>query len=171
MPFFLLRFPPSLFSTLLGKNNLAGIKSIQWGINHEDSVIKLFEEAMQMKVTPTGLWLHPSGVLGASPDGLIGGNAIIEVKCPFKHRMNSAEDIQQDTKYCFDADGKLKTSHPYYHQIQGQLTILDRSLCYFVVWTTKETIILPVARDPKWELNINILINFYKDKCIDLLMS
>lgn len=171
MLFTLFRFPPSLFSTLLGKNNLAGVKSVQWGINHEEVAIKLFEEATQKKVSPTGLWLHSSGILGASPDGIVEDDAIVEVKCPFKHRMSTAEEIQQDSKYCFDAEGKLKTNHPYYHQLQGQLLILDRTLCYFIVWTTKETIILPVQRDPNWESNIQHLLKFYEKHFIEKLMS
>lgn len=165
------RYPPSLFSTLLGKKNLAGVKSIQWGVNHEEVAIKLFEEATQKKVLSTGLWRHPSGALGASPDGLVGDDAIIEVKCPFKHRMNTAE-IQKDLTYCFDVEGKLKTNHPYYHQLQGQMCILNRSICYFIVWTTKVSFfILPVERDPTWEININVLLQFYQEQFINRLMS
>lgn len=33
-------------------------------------------------VEETGLWLYSSGVLGASPDGLINDGKILEVKCP-----------------------------------------------------------------------------------------
>lgn len=150
---------------------MAGVKSIQWGVDHEETAIKVFEEAMQKKVSPTGLWLHTSGVLGASPDGLVGDNAIVEVKCPFKHRMSTEEEIQQDTKYCFDADGQLKTSHPYYHQIQGLLAITDRSLCYLVVWTTKETIVLPVDRVRNWKVNIKSILKFYHEQFINRLMS
>lgn len=32
---------------------------------------------------------------------------------------------------------KLKTSHDYYYQVQGQLHITDRKYCYFAVWTPK----------------------------------
>lgn len=31
----------------------------------------------------------------------------------------------------------LKKNHSYYFQIQGQLHITQRNLCYFVVWTPK----------------------------------
>jgi hypothetical protein len=34
---------------------------------------------------------------------------------------------------------KLKTSHQYYYQVQGQLHVTNRNICYFVVYTpTKE---------------------------------
>lgn len=148
------------------------MKSIQWGVNHEETAVKLFEEATQHKVSSTGIWFHTSGALGASPDGLVGDDAILEVKCPFKHRLSTEEEIKQDVKYCFDAEGNLKKNHIYYHQIQGQLSILQRSVCYFIVWTTKIMIILPVERDPDWELNnIKILLKFYEDHYIDRMMS
>lgn len=85
--------------------------------------------------------------------------------------MSTAADIQNDRKYCFDTDGTLKTNHAYYHQIQGQLSILNRSICYFIVWTTKETIILPIEKDPNWELNVQNLLKFYQEQFIDRLMS
>jgi len=36
-----------------------------------------------------------------------------------------------------DGKLKLKTSHDYYYQIQGQLHITERKNFYFVVWTPK----------------------------------
>lgn len=32
----------------------------------------------------------------------------------------------------------LKQNHNYWHQVQGQLHIKNRQLCFFVVWNTKE---------------------------------
>ena len=32
-----------------------------------------------------GIWLDPSGVLGASPDGVVDGR-LLEVKCPYSAR-------------------------------------------------------------------------------------
>lgn len=97
------------------------------------------------KATPTGFWLHPSGLLGASPHGLVDKSAIIEIKCPLNQPLLS------DKQYCFDTEGNFKKNHAYYHQIQGQLSILNKSVCYFLVWTTVDTLILQIQRDFSWE--------------------
>lgn len=84
-----------------GEYNIDGVKAVQWGRDHEKQAIKEFEEATQYKVVPTGVWLHKSGLLGASPDGLIiEENAIIEVKCPFSMRsVTSLNSEHQSKKY------------------------------------------------------------------------
>ncbi|KAK4881213.1 hypothetical protein RN001_004532 [Aquatica leii] len=47
------RYSSSLYSTLLGKQNLDGVRSIQWGITHESTAIKQFETREQKIVMPT----------------------------------------------------------------------------------------------------------------------
>jgi len=37
-------------------------------------------------VVATSLWLSNSGLLGASPDGLVGSNYTVEIKYPWKYR-------------------------------------------------------------------------------------
>lgn len=123
--------------------------------------MKEFEEVMKITVSPTGLWLHSSGILGASPDGL----------CPFKYRTKTISEIIRDKKCCLNDQVQLKTSHIYYHQIQGQLTILNKSLCYLMIWTTKETAIIPVNRNSSLEINLSILQKFYVERLIDILMQ
>jgi hypothetical protein len=53
------------------------------------------------------------GFLGASPDGLVGENKIIEIKCPYSARYLHPLDIPKNIKtfYCsLDDDGKLKVN-------------------------------------------------------------
>ena len=53
----------------------------------ESTALRLFQEHFQLTVQPTGLWLHNTGVIGASPDRLIPElNATVEVKCPYSVR-------------------------------------------------------------------------------------
>lgn len=65
------KYNPSLFKKLIGTYKLDGVKSIQWGKENERQGILEFEQITNKKVTPTGLWLHKSGIIGASPDGLV----------------------------------------------------------------------------------------------------
>ena len=46
--------------------------------------IKAFTASTGLVPVQTGVWLHESGVLGASPDGLVGDDAVLECKCPYK---------------------------------------------------------------------------------------
>lgn len=39
----------------------------------------------------------------------------------------------------------MKTSHPYYHQIQGQLHICNKTCCDLIVWTTVDCVVIDHA--------------------------
>ena len=56
---------------------------------------------------------------------------------------------------------ELDKEHSYWHQVQGQLHLTERDLCYFVVWTTKETLVLQINKDPAWADNLRRLQDFY----------
>ncbi|XP_060865506.1 uncharacterized protein LOC132941457 [Metopolophium dirhodum] len=129
------RYPNSLFKTLLGKY-VVGVKSIEWGRTHEVIAIQEFEKVYKCNVIKTGIWLHESGFLGASPDGLLLKNHImfcIEVKCPYKFRnenLNTTLSNTKDNIVTFDTtknDFVLNSDHQYYHQIQGQIYMTKRS--------------------------------------------
>lgn len=169
------RFSKSLYSKLLGSMSLENVRSIQYGINHEEAAIHAFEVLKDLKVEQTGIWLDQSGLLGASPDGLVGVDAIVEVKCPYKHRNSSREEVLCDKMYCFeeldDGDYDIKENHPYYQQIQGQLHIMNRTLCYFVVYGPNFLIIMQVPKDPEWGANLGKLREFYVDYFLKKLMD
>src|SRR6266536_333361 len=115
---------------------------------------------MQKDVATTGLWLHTSGVLGASPDGLITSeNAVVEIKCPFSLRNCSKDEIIAKCKNFTTKDGTvaLKDDSDYYHQVQGQMHITGTNLCYFVTYTTECILILKVDKDDAWSENIDLL--------------
>lgn len=145
----------------------------------------------------TGVWLHESGILGASHDGIIHRAAthnynhqvveltdllegmavkpeVLVVKCPFSARsMTISEAIESVKDFCLEYQTyegrqfyKLKEDHRYYDQVQGQLHILNRSACDFVVWTTKDIAIVRIIQDSNWTQNISKLIDFYFHKII-----
>ena len=89
---------------------------------------------------------HPS--LGASPDGVVHDPSssspfgLFEIKCPYAchnnnlwrqhiHHLSFTRFPRKKNKV------KLKQSHPYYSQVQGQMAIAGRPWCDFVVFTTK----------------------------------
>nr|CAI5822470.1 unnamed protein product [Callosobruchus analis] len=143
------RFPPSLFKRLLGTYNMEHLKAIQWGNMHEKEGIKSLVDSLNVKVVPTGIWLHECGYLGTSPDGLIGENEIVEVKYPYKYRDTSLlDDIKSSRNYIIfsDEDGNISVNrnHEYFLQIQGQLAITKRKNAHLVIRTPKEVVIVNI---------------------------
>lgn len=113
----------------------AGVKAIQWGVEMESTALRSFQEHKQLIVKPTGLWLHHSGILGASPDGLIPElNAIVEVKCPYSARDKTISEACELKDFCLQSDTTgtlhLRDNHNYVNQIQGQMHITDTVKCF-----------------------------------------
>ena len=86
------RLTPSLIKGLLGEYDLTRVKAIQWGITNEPEALKAFSQKNGLQVVETGVWLHECGLLGASPDGLVGDNSALEAKCPYTQRNVTIED-------------------------------------------------------------------------------
>lgn len=154
-----------------------GIKAIQWGRTHEKDALDHLKCNYNLNVRPTGVWLTNSGLLGASPDGLIDEEeAIVEVKCPYSFRNDQlSEKLKNFNKYIifYDDEGNLilNTSHNYYHQIQGALHILKKKKCYLCIYTLKETIVTIVDLDDSWKENLSILENFYIEQYLPKLLE
>ena len=169
------RITPSLMKRVMGEYDLSGVQAISWGITNEAEAIKAFEAATEMAVKETGLWLHLSGILGASPDGLVGDNGLLEAKCPFKERNLTIEEASQSASFCLEKDAggfyRLKKNHIYWDQVQGQLHLSGRQLCYFVVWTTKDMVFVMIPKDESWAQNLNRLKDFYVKNIVPRLVS
>lgn len=57
--------------------------AMQWGIDHEDEAREAYELASGEVVEETGFVRHPLiDRFGASPDGLVGDDGLVEIKCP-----------------------------------------------------------------------------------------
>lgn len=89
----------------------------------------------------TGIYLHETGLLGASPDS-IGENYVAEIKCPFKYQDDNLKDVlTEKEKYVvyYDSTGKicLNTDHKYYHQLQGQIYLCKKKIGYLCIYTPK----------------------------------
>ena len=95
--------------------------------------------------------------LGASPDGLIDRDGIVEIKCPYNSRQLTVNEAVKTGKIkfleCISGELHLKKSHNCYFQIQGQLRITGKMYCYFVVWTPKGFIFM---------IKLNMTMIFFK---------
>ncbi len=130
------------------ESEFTGNIATQWGNDNEDKAIAQYELDEGNLVVSTGF--HTYGdMFGASPDGLIGDDGLIEVKCPFGKRNT----------------GGFLSIHEqlhYYAQIQLELLATDRKWCDFYQWSTVTTLCERVERDYDWlDSNIEQLETFY----------
>ncbi|XP_076078325.1 uncharacterized protein LOC143048513 isoform X2 [Mytilus galloprovincialis] len=114
-------------------------KALSHGKNYEAKALKAFNLKFDKNAKRCGFYVSiDKSFLGASPDAILeDGQSIVEIKCPYNGRN---EDVKPGPNFKFlqmDSNGNivLKESSNYYDQIQGQLFVTKRSLCYFVVYT------------------------------------
>lgn len=94
--------------------------AMQWGHDTEPQARAMYEFMRDVAVQQVGLVLHPSiNKSHASPDGLVGEDGLIEIKCP-----NTATHIE--TLLSEDVEGK------YVKQMQWQMACCGRAWCDFV---------------------------------------
>lgn len=139
--------------------SISHVPSVKWGTEHEDTARDEFYRHMTAVHTNfvlkrTGLVIYqPYPFLAASPDGIstcdCHGDAVLEIKCPFKYKnLCSTEILQiQDPTFCLDTHGSLKKAHQYYDQVQTQMLVTNCAQCNFVIWTEPGLVIANVSRD------------------------
>lgn len=162
----------SNFGSIIKSRSIASyggkVKSILYSSPHSDAIINgsiteeeaknFYEEKNQIIIQPCGIFIDDDiKFLGATPDGLIDQDGIVEIKCPYinlaKQRKSSTTTLHQSNipESVFhavrDKIGRLHTyleitgntlglkqNTDYYRQIQGQLHITKRSYCIFFVY-------------------------------------
>jgi len=96
--------------------------AMQWGTDQEPFARAAYEAAQGVMVEEVGFVPHPSiEWAGASPDGLVGDDGLVEIKCP-----NTATMIE--TLLSQKVPGK------YFIQMQFQLACTGRKWCDYVAF-------------------------------------
>ncbi|PZC74694.1 hypothetical protein B5X24_HaOG207319 [Helicoverpa armigera] len=163
-----------LVQNILYQPNLAQIRPVAHGLENERFALQ--QLALQEKVTvePCGLFVDQEyPFIGATPDGLIGNDMIVEIKCPlvaYKIGIDSA--IKQNKIQIWRFDRKtnqivLNKNSNWFYQVQGQLHVTGRKKCLFGVWSGENHPIKTefIDRDDGfWETRIKTkIISFYMD--------
>ena len=92
---------------------------MEWGVEHEPNAKHAYQKETGAEVTDVGFVLPShTDAFGGSPDGLVGDDGLIEIKCP-----------APETLIAYHADGVLPAQ--YKPQVQGLLLITGRSWCDF----------------------------------------
>lgn len=97
-------------------------EACEYGISNEPHAIAEYERTTGNKVDEARFARHPLITwIGASPDGYVGEDGMLEVKCPWFHKVPHS-----------------KIPMHYYLQMNCQLECTGRKWCDFVSWTPQQ---------------------------------
>lgn len=120
-----------------------------YGVTHEP--LALADYVLEYRAVDKCGFFTYEDWLGASPDGLMGDDSILEIKCPYSLRDG----------------GEFKSineQHHYYAQIQIQLLCTSRTRCAFYQWSAHGHKLEHVYFDIDWiNLNAPILKAFWDE--------
>lgn len=125
-------------------SEFVGGPHIDWGVNNEDGAIWQFELETGKTVEDCGFFAFEDW-MGASPDGLIDDDAILEVKCPYSRRNGGEFKSIDDQPH-------------YYDQMQLEMISTGRTKAFFYQWSPQGSKLEIVHLDPQWhEINMPYL--------------
>ncbi|XP_060803394.1 uncharacterized protein LOC132902430 [Amyelois transitella] len=157
-----------LVKNLVTEKNLEHVKSISYGQSHEALAREQLECHLKKPIRSCGLFIDQNlPFLGASPDGLVEDDKIVEIKCPYAARDLSVDDAIKTKKILFwkiskDGNTVLNKRHDWFFQAQGQIHIAQRKTCIFAVWTNVDMKIEMIEEDLLfWNDMEEKLIKFY----------
>ena len=107
---------------------------MQWGIEQEAAARECYAFDQGVSVLEVGFIAHPTiAMTGASPDGLVGDEGMVEIKCP-----GTAKHIATLTGTAID--------DRYVKQMQWQMACAGRQWCDFVSY------------DPRMPVEMQLLV-------------
>lgn len=129
-------------------------EAMEWGRRNEETARAELEAEVGKTISKCGLFIdHEVPFLGASPDGLINDDTVVEIKCPSSAKELTPDEAIIKRKFTFwtvtksgEIDGVNK-NHNFYYQIQGQLQVTRRKYCIFAMWTPKGMKYTTIERD------------------------
>ena len=137
-----------LLSGQLGAPEDSSSAATRHGHKMEPEARSVYEVIMGAAVEETGFWTHGDHAwLGASPDGLVGAEGLLEIKCPV-HAVHA------------------EVPREYMAQVQGQLEVLGRAWCDFVSWHQGRALVVRVQRSRAyWRWLFGRLQRFWRGVC------
>ena len=119
---------------------------LKHGRDNEIKARNAYIDHTNRNVRECGLVVNPSiPWLGASPDGLIfdqltNSLGILEIKCPYSHRLCTVQEAAASSNFFASMVGSvvmLKRSEKYYFQVHGGMALARVHWCDFVIYTFK----------------------------------
>ena len=122
--------------------------AMTWGTEQEPFARAAYEAQTGQMVEEVGFIPHPHiADSGASPDGLVGDDGMVEIKCP-----SSSTALECWLSY---SQGANPVDPKYYAQMQWQMCCADRSWCDYVVFDSRmpakaQLFVYRVERNADW---------------------
>ena len=122
--------------------------AMQWGTEQEPFARAAYEAHTGQMVEEVGFVPHPTiESAGASPDGLVGDDGMVEIKCP-----SSSTALEC---WLTRSQGGNPVDAKYYAQMQWQMRCADRSWVDYVVFDPRmpakaQLFIVRVERNDDW---------------------
>jgi len=140
------------YRSIIGHDMSNTWRDQQWGKDWEPRAREEYEEHDGCIVAQTGFWVHPDiEWLGASPDGLIGDDGLVEIKCPSTPHLSIPDH--------------------YRVQMIVQMAVSDRAWCDLFSWCGTEQSCHRLKRDLALETRIIDALRQFKldflDTCIE----
>lgn len=125
---------------ITGAPHLITSQSMEWGLDQEAEAINLYEKRSGNTVESC-MFIPYGEHAGGTPDGLVGDDGIIEVKCPFNPK-NHVQTLIENV-----------VPEQYKYQVQGNLMATGRKWCDFISYDPRvqekqlKIVIIRVERD------------------------
>lgn len=111
------------------REGFRGNAATDWGTENEDGAITLFELQERVEVERTGFWIMDDfPFIGGTPDGLLGSDYTLQVKCPYNPEVHLKSWRDQ------------RIPGKYIPQVQGELMITGRSYAWFISYDPRADI-------------------------------
>lgn len=139
------------------ESEFSGNVATEWGTFNEPGAIFEFtlETGFPVYIAP---FVRYENWAGASPDGYVENDWLLEVKCPYKFRKDPAPEFQP-----------AKEQQHYYDQMQFQMLCTGKRKCYFWQWAPYGKFLEVVEYDQSWmDSNIPILRAFHAEYLSEL---
>uniref|UniRef100_A0A1B6E7F7 YqaJ viral recombinase domain-containing protein n=1 Tax=Clastoptera arizonana TaxID=38151 RepID=A0A1B6E7F7_9HEMI len=125
-------------------------------------------------ISQCGLFIDAElNFLGATSNGLIDDDGIVEIKCPSSAKNMTPEEAILAKKFTFwkvtktGEIGSVNENHNFYFQIQGQLLITHRKYCEFALWTPKGLKLQHIEKnDQLWNEKMKMKLEMFYMNCM-----
>lgn len=122
------------------EREFTGNAATEWGTANEALAKAAFELEYGVTVEHASFVVHPEhDWLGASPDGIINGKTLLEIKCPYGLRNEPLPSFKP-----------ISEQPHYYAQMQVQMACTGAEICIFIQWTPAALSVEWVGFDEKW---------------------
>lgn len=147
----------------LGRMNFSS-KEVEHGNDFEQEAIMKYMEATGIEVDYHQKFIEYDSYIGGTPDGYIGKDGIIEVKCPW----NGGNHLKS---LC---DGEIY-NEKYIYQIQGYLWMTGRNWCDFITYDPDlleplQLNVIRVQRDENIIAGISEVMEQVKDRIRQIML-